>query len=716
MSKFAKGFLSPLMSLMMVFAVLFATYSTGISPASAACTERYVILLQGWNTTSDTHNIAFDPIINNVLKKDPFNFKDDHIIPFNYRDASNLTKYDDSDTFKALPKKGLQILHQTIKEKILDKCSDAYIDLIGHSLGGAIAFFYLKDSEFKDTNEARHVKHVITLDSPVNGASAARLLGIAEIFGNKLPNWNNVLISDTGKELKRLNEDSNTVKSNVTAAFDLRNAGRTVVRNIASTDDNFVSHADAEIRLIDVNTGAPLVNQPLSVGRFHVELSLGNGGSDCAKNAYRAGFITGSAVSTLFGPIAGLFGGVVGGIIQAGLDLYNDGAFCFGHNQVLKDGRSHTAIKEALLLEPMAGKMDLIFTIDSTGSMDDDIAAAQAAANQIVNIMASRVPDFRFALVDYKDFPPPAGRGDPGDYPAKTRLAFTSDKATIVAAINALSTGGGGDVPESVFTALVHSILDPSLSSTPVSRGQAWRPGVSKQVVLIGDAPPHNVDPVTGFTRKDAVEAAFSVDPAVIQAVVIGNNASALREFTALASATGGRAFTAASADQVVAALIAAITEATLYPLSTENSSVRPASVPTVDELLGRAGFSSTQPIISANNDAKEDEKPKETEEERQQRQHTNRSGKADVHTEGNVIAVEKAAGGKSLLVTIALVRNETLVVQAPCFGDAANITCPDIQVGDYLEADGYQNGVGDPNSYFVGDNVTVLRNGKKVK
>ena len=104
----------------------------------------------------------------------------------------------------------------------------------------------------------------------------------------------------------------------------------------------------------------------------------------------------------------------------------------------------------------------------------------------------------------------------------------------------------------------------------------------------------------------------------------------------------------------------------------------------------------------------------KETETERQQRERTNRGGKDDVHTEGQVVAVDKAPDGKSLLVTVVLVREERLVVQVPCFGDG---TCYDIQVGDYLEADGYQNGVGDPNSYFVAsDGVTVRRNGKQVK
>jgi CSLREA domain-containing protein len=113
-------------------------------------------------------------------------------------------------------------------------------------------------------------------------------------------------------------------------------------------------------------------------------------------------------------------------------------------------------------------------------------------------------------------------------------------------------------------------------------------------------------------------------------------------------------------------------------------------------------------------NEDEDDEKPKETEEQRQQRQHTNAGHRGDVTIEGNVVAVEKAADGKSLLVTIALTRSETQVVQVPCFGDG---TCYDIRAVDYLEADGYQNGVGDPNDWFVAaDGVEVTRNGRKVK
>ena len=67
--------------------------------------------------------------------------------------------------------------------------------------------------------------------------------------------------------------------------------------------------------------------------------------------------------------------------------------------------------------------------------------------------------------------------------------------------------------------------------------------------------------------------------------------------------------------------------------------------------------------------------------------------------------------------MTIGLVRGETSVVQVSCFGDGSTLACPDVQAGDYLEADGYQNGVGDPNAYVVAtDSVEVTRNGRRVK
>lgn len=194
--------------------------------------------------------------------------------------------------------------------------------------------------------------------------------------------------------------------------------------------------------------------------------------------------------------------------------------------------------------------LDLIFVIDTTNSMWDDIDAVKVSATDIVNSIDSRVTDYRIALVDYKDFPV-WPYGNPGDYPAGTRLAFTIDKTAMVNAINALAVGGGADEPESVYSALVHAILDPSVGG--------WRVGVSKQIILMGDAPPHDPEPFTGYTGQSVVDAANSVDPAIIQAIVIGGDPEAQSYFSGLASSTGGHTFAAATAQDVVAAIMEAI-------------------------------------------------------------------------------------------------------------------------------------------------------------
>jgi len=111
------------------------------------------------------------------------------------------------------------------------------------------------------------------------------------------------------------------------------------------------------------------------------------------------------------------------------------------------------------------------------------------------------------------------------------------------------------------------------------------------------------------------------------------------------------------------------------------------------------------------------DKPRRRTEEQRQQGARTNASNLDQYHTDGNVIAVDRPEGANYLLVTIALTRQETQVVQVFCSGSGAGLTCSDLQVGDYLEVDGYQNGVGDSNTWFVAsDGVEVTRNGRKIK
>ena len=150
------------------------------------------------------------------------------------------------------------------------------------------------------------------------------------------------------------------------------------------------------------------------------------------------------------------------------------------------------------------------------------------------------------------------------------------------------------------------------------------------------------------------------------------------------------------------------VSTATVTPTGT----LPATSVPTSTVTATTTATPTVPPVRQTQDDT--DKQRAKSEAERREEQHTNKGGQHDVHTEGNVVGVERAADGNSLLVTIALGPggDERLTIQVYC----TDGQCPDVQVGDFVVADGYQNGVGDPNNHFVAtDDFDVTRNGQRV-
>jgi hypothetical protein len=219
-----------------------------------------------------------------------------------------------------------------------------------------------------------------------------------------------------------------------------------------------------------------------------------------------------------------------------------------------------------------ARTFDLTFVIDTTGSMDDDIAAVKASATQIVTTIAGSGDDYRVAVVDFRDFPV-APYGRTGDYPSRIALNFSTDPTAISNAINGLTIGNGDDWPESVYSGLMAGI------------NLTWRAGAEKVIILMGDAPPHDPEPTTGYTSA-SVTAAASAGGTSIQAelaalasaaatngtpihvhpILIGDDADALAAFQQLAAGTGGTLFQAAAASDVTGAVLDAINSAVAAP------------------------------------------------------------------------------------------------------------------------------------------------------
>jgi hypothetical protein len=205
-------------------------------------------------------------------------------------------------------------------------------------------------------------------------------------------------------------------------------------------------------------------------------------------------------------------------------------------------------------------KVDVVFAIDTTGSMSPYISDAVDAANQIVDELSGRGPDqrltdFRIGLVDYKDVDS-QDPGCPPDYDAETDLPFSTAGSDITSALGTLpgKVGGGCDIPEDVLSGVQTAVNFP------------WRSGVTKAIIVMGDAAGHDPEQHSGLTSASVIAAANAVDPASVYPILVGSDPDATSFMTNLASGTGGQVFDSNTAGGVGPALLNAITAITSAP------------------------------------------------------------------------------------------------------------------------------------------------------
>lgn len=124
-------------------------------------------------------------------------------------------------------------------------------------------------------------------------------------------------------------------------------------------------------------------------------------------------------------------------------------------------------------LQPDPLKLDVLFLLDATGSMGDEIGRIQdtilSIANRVDNFQPR--PELRFGLVAYKD------RGD--DYVTRV-YDFTPDVQTFRQLLLSVHADGGGDTPESLNEGLHQAI-----------QGVSWGERAVRLTFLVADAPPH---------------------------------------------------------------------------------------------------------------------------------------------------------------------------------------------------------------------------------
>jgi len=126
---------------------------------------------------------------------------------------------------------------------------------------------------------------------------------------------------------------------------------------------------------------------------------------------------------------------------------------------------------------PTTALADVMFIVDTTGSMSGGIADVNAALAGTVAALAP-LGSIATGAAEYKD---KTNAGDPFDY--QLDQAITTNSALTQTAINGLTAGGGGDDPEQGLFALTTATTD---SAT------GWRAGAKKIEVIVGDAPSHD--------------------------------------------------------------------------------------------------------------------------------------------------------------------------------------------------------------------------------
>ncbi len=143
--------------------------------------------------------------------------------------------------------------------------------------------------------------------------------------------------------------------------------------------------------------------------------------------------------------------------------------------------------KEAI--QQTASGLDLMFMMDTTGSMGDELAYLQTELEDVVSrVSQENQVSTRLSVNFYRD--------TEDEYIVRGN-SFTSDISAAVRIMNEQRASGGGDYPEAVEQALSHGIHD-----------HGWNADNVKLLFLVLDAPPHHTEQNAEKLRSLLTEAA----------------------------------------------------------------------------------------------------------------------------------------------------------------------------------------------------------------
>jgi len=171
-----------------------------------------------------------------------------------------------------------------------------------------------------------------------------------------------------------------------------------------------------------------------------------------------------------------------------------------------------------------APHIDVVFVVDSTGSMGDEIEVVKQKIRDMIFTISNGQPKpiVRYGLVAYRDR---------GDLFVTKKFPLTDGQNDITANISGLSADAGGDTEESVNEALNTAINDMNWDNSSNTR---------KIIFLIGDAGPHK-DYQEPYNHRSLALLAKDKGIKIFTIGCSGITESGEPEFREIAKLTGGQ-------------------------------------------------------------------------------------------------------------------------------------------------------------------------------
>ncbi|MDL2271482.1 VWA domain-containing protein [Desulfovibrio sp. OttesenSCG-928-I05] len=239
----------------------------------------------------------------------------------------------------------------------------------------------------------------------------------------------------------------------------------------------------------------------------------------------------------------------------------------------------------ASAMEVSKRQVEVVFVLDTTGSMAALIDGAKKKIWSIANVIIDKNPDasVRFGLVGYRDL---------GDEYVTRHFSLTEDVQAIYGQLLAFKADGGGDTPESVNEAL-------DVAINKMHWSDSTRITADRILFLVGDAPPHMDYPQD---RKYPEIIAEAVQRGIIVNTVQAGGASSTKKVWREMAKLGGGEYHAIPQDGGRVIVIATPYDTEINRIQMElNKTVIPyGSVRQQNEVRSKAGMYAEAPAASS--------------------------------------------------------------------------------------------------------------------